>query len=68
MGLLHDRGACERLGSGSRTSNAQLSAAITELCHDAARRTSLGERLGVTTDGQGAERVCEILAAMEGCR
>jgi len=61
MGLLHDRGACLRLGSGNLIAPADLSAAITELCHDATRRTALGAQLGATADGRGAERVCAAM-------
>lgn len=58
MGLLHERGACLCLGSGSRVSPAELSVAIMDLCHDGARRAALSAQLGATTDGQGADHVC----------
>ncbi len=61
MGLLHERGACVRLGSGSQMTSEQLSTTISVLCHDAIRRASLSAQLGATIDGQGTERVCAAL-------
>ena len=61
MSLLHDRGACLRLGSGVLIAPAQLAAVVTGLCHDATRRAALSAQLGATVDGQGAERVCAAM-------
>jgi UDP-2,4-diacetamido-2,4,6-trideoxy-beta-L-altropyranose hydrolase len=64
VGLLHDRGACLRLGSGNLVDPSQLSSAITALCHDRARRAALGAQLGTAADGQGADRVCAAIAGV----
>jgi UDP-2,4-diacetamido-2,4,6-trideoxy-beta-L-altropyranose hydrolase len=59
--LLHEQGACWRLGTGREASTGKLSAAITSLCRDATARANLGAALGATTDGRGAERVCAAM-------
>jgi UDP-2,4-diacetamido-2,4,6-trideoxy-beta-L-altropyranose hydrolase len=64
--LLHDRGACRRLGTGKGMSADELSAAISALCRDANSRAALGAALGAMVDGRGAERVCAAMCG-ESC-
>jgi UDP-2,4-diacetamido-2,4,6-trideoxy-beta-L-altropyranose hydrolase len=59
--LLHNRGACRRLGTGGGVSVEDLSQAISALCRDTAARAALGAALGETVDGHGSERVCAAM-------
>jgi UDP-2,4-diacetamido-2,4,6-trideoxy-beta-L-altropyranose hydrolase len=60
--------ACLSLGLGRSLSAERLAAAISSLCLDSQRRTTLSNKLAAMVDGLGAQRVLAEMQAVEACR